>query len=189
MSDRTKAVDGERPIRTGVPEFGKFVESVQRALRLSARISEFSTAPEDADAVRALFTELTGRPVHESFSLYPPFTADWGPNISVGEQVFVNQYCMFLGHGAIDIGDRVMIGPRVTLTTGGHPVDPARRRAGITVEPITIEADVWIGASATIVPGVTVGHDSVVAAGAVVTRDVPPRTLVGGNPAVVIREL
>ena len=189
MSERTQAAGGERAIRTGVPEFGKFAESVQRALRLSAQLSEFSTAPDEADAVRALFSELTGKPVDEAFSLYPPFTADWGPNITVGERVFVNQYCMFLGHGAIDIGDRVMIGPRVTLTTAGHPVDPERRRTGITSAPITIESDVWIGASATIVPGVTIGHDSVVAAGAVVTRDVPPRTLVGGNPAKLIREL
>jgi galactoside O-acetyltransferase len=174
-------------IPTKSAEFDAFYATVRRALTLSARINVLSF--DDGAAVRALFAELIGKPVHESFSLFPPFTADYGPNIAVGERVFVNQYCMFLGHGAIDIGDRVMIGPRVTLTTAGHPVDPERRRSHITAEPITVEPDVWIGASATLVPGVTVGHGSVVAAGAVVTRDVPPRSLVGGNPARVIREL
>ena len=180
MSEVTTSKDGLRVIREGVPEFGKFGELVQRALRLSSEIGALSTSPQDADAVRALFTELTGKPVHESFSLYPPFTADWGPNITVGETVFVNQYCMFLGHGAITIGDRVMVGPRVTILTAGHPVEPERRRGAITSAPVTIGDDVWIGAAATIVPGVTIGRHSVVAAGAVVTRDVPPRTLVGG---------
>ncbi len=96
---------------------------------------------------------------------------------------------MFTGHAAIAIADQVMIANRVNLVTSGHPVEPDRRRAYITAAPITIETNVWIGTAATILPGVTIGADSVVAAGAVVTRDVPPATLVAGVPATAIREL
>ena len=186
MSERSTDA-GEYLIRNHSPEFDAFAGRVQRALRISARLSALSF--DDADAIRELFAELIGKPVAASFSLFPPFTADYGLNITVGERVFVNQECLFLGHGAIDIGDRVLIGPRVSLITAGHPVDPAQRRSFIDAEPVVVGDDVWIGAGATVVPGVTIGHDSVVAAGAVVTRDVPPRTLVGGNPARVIREL
>jgi acetyltransferase-like isoleucine patch superfamily enzyme len=96
---------------------------------------------------------------------------------------------MFTGHGAIDIADEVMIANKVNLVTAGHPVEPDKRRAYITVEPITVETNVWIGSAATVLPGVTIGSDSVVAAGAVVTHDVPPATLVAGVPAAVIRHL
>jgi acetyltransferase-like isoleucine patch superfamily enzyme len=96
---------------------------------------------------------------------------------------------MFTGHGAIDISDQVMIASKVNLVTAGHPVEPDKRRAYITAEPITIGTNVWIGAAATILPGVNIGADAVVAAGAVVTHDVPPASLVAGVPATVIRHL
>lgn len=178
---------GRYRIPTNSPEFDAFHAQVQRGMRLSSMLGEVER--DDEAAIHALFAELTGRPVPAGFRLFPPFTCDYGPNISVGERSVINHDCMFLGHGAIDVGARVLIGPRVTLTTAGHPVEPELRRAYVDAEPITIEDDVWIGAAATVVPGVRIGHDSVVAAGAVVTREVPPRTLVGGNPAAVIREL
>jgi galactoside O-acetyltransferase len=187
VNEQRPPADGRYLIPAHTPEFDAFHRNVQRALRLSARLSALTI--DDAFAIRELFAELIGKPVDESFSLFPPFTADYGLNITVGVRVFVNQECMFLGHGAIDIGDRVLIGPRVSLITAGHPFDPEQRRTSIDAEPITVGPDVWIGANATVVPGVTIGHDSVVAAAAVVTRDVPPRTLFGGNPAKVIREL
>ncbi|MGA3147133.1 MAG: DapH/DapD/GlmU-related protein [Acidimicrobiales bacterium] len=96
---------------------------------------------------------------------------------------------MITGHGPIDIADEVMMANKVNLVTAGHPVEPDKRRSYITVEPIKVEMNVWIGSAATVPPGVTIGADSVVAAGAVVTRDVPPATLVGGVPATVIRHL
>jgi acetyltransferase-like isoleucine patch superfamily enzyme len=96
---------------------------------------------------------------------------------------------MFTGHGAIDIADEVMIANKVNLVTAGHPVEPDKRRSYITVEPITIERNVWIGTAAMVLPGVTIGADSVVAAGAVVSHDVPPATLVAGVPATIIRRL
>ena len=135
------------------------------------------------------FEELIGKPVGDSFTLIPPFYADYGLNITIGRAVFIGHQCMFTGHGAIDIADEVMIANKVNLVTAGHPVEPDKRRAYITVEPITVETNVWIGTAATILPGVTIGADSVVAAGAVVTHDVPPATLVAGVPATVIRHL
>ena len=86
-------------------------------------------------------------------------------------------------------GDQVMIGPNVSILTSGHPVEPSRRRSGVVAKPVVIENNVWIGAGAIILGGVTIGENSVVAAGAVVTRDVPRDTLAGGNPARVIRSI
>jgi acetyltransferase-like isoleucine patch superfamily enzyme len=96
---------------------------------------------------------------------------------------------MFTGHGAIDIADEVMIAYKFNLVTAGHPVEPDKRRSYITVEPIAVERNVWIGIAATVLPDVTIGADSVVAAWAIVTHDVPPATLVAGVPATVIRHL
>ena len=144
--------------------------------------------PEET-SVREVFEELIGKPVGDSFNLIPPFYADYGLNITVGRAVFIGYECMFTGHGAIDIADEVMIANKVNLVTAGHPVEPDKRRSYITVEPITVERNVWIGTAATVLPGVTIGADSVVAAGAVVTHDVPPATLVAGVPATVIRHL
>jgi acetyltransferase-like isoleucine patch superfamily enzyme len=131
---------------------------------------------------------LIGKPVGDSFHLIPPSYADFGLNITIGRSVFIGYECMFTGHGAIDIADEVMIANKVNLVTAGHPVEPGMRRDFVTVEAITIERNVWIGTVATVLPGVAVGADSVVAAGAVVTHDVPPATLVAGVPATVIRQ-
>jgi acetyltransferase-like isoleucine patch superfamily enzyme len=138
--------------------------------------------------VRALFSELTGRQVDETFLLIPPFYTAGGDEIRVGRNVFVNQNCTFYDLGGLDIADDVLIGPNVSLITTGHALDPAQRRTTIG-KPIVIERNVWIAAGATVVGGVTVGENSVVAAGSVVTKDVPPNTLVGGNPARVIRSV
>ncbi|HVV42650.1 MAG TPA: sugar O-acetyltransferase [Nitrobacter sp.] len=143
----------------------------------------------DADDIRAVFSELTGSKVDETFSLIPPFYTTGGENIRVGRNVFINQNCTMYDLGGIDIGDDVMIGPNVSIITSGHPVEPSRRRDGVIAKPIAIGRNVWIAAGVTIIGGVTVGKNAVVAAGSVVTRDVPPNTLVGGNPARVIRSI
>jgi len=168
-------------------EFQAVGERIKVATRLSTELSAYCW--DEPELVHQAFEALIGKPVGESFHLIPPFYADYGLNISVGRSVFIGHGCMFTGHGAIDIADEVMISNRVSLVTAGHPVEPDLRRAYITVEPIAIERNVWIGTGATVLPGVTVGADSVVAAGAVVTHDVPPATVVGGVPAVVIRQL
>lgn len=136
-----------------------------------------------------MFSDLVGHKVDESFSLIPPFYTTGDENIRVGRNVFINQNCTMYDLGSIDIADDVMIGPNVGIITSGHPIEPSQRRASVIGKPIVIERNVWIAAGATIVGGVTVGENSVVAAGSVVTKDVPPNTLVGGNPARVIRSI
>jgi acetyltransferase-like isoleucine patch superfamily enzyme len=144
---------------------------------------------DDLDARRTLLSEIFGKPVPDSLSILPPFYCDYGLGASFGERVFINQGCFFLDLGGITIGDRVLIGPRVTLSTAGHPVELDERYDFITYAPIVIEDDVWIGAAATIAPGVTVGRGSVVGAGAVVAKDVPPLSVVTGTNVVERRRL
>lgn len=159
--------------------------NVKRAMAITAALNRLTY--DDADEVRAVFSDLIGKKVDDSFLLIPPFYTANGLDIRVGRNVFVNQNCTFYDLGGLDIGDDVMIGPNVSLITTGHPIEPSQRRAFVVAKPIVIERNVWIAAGATVIGGVTVGENSVIAAGAVVTRDVPPNTLVGGNPARVIR--
>src|SRR5580658_9706556 len=187
MPDLRKSMDESQWIRTRTPEFREFFERVKVATRLSSKLSAYCL--DEAESIQKAFEELIGKPVGASFTLIPPFYADYGLNITVGRAVFIGYECAFTGHEAIDIADEVMIAHKVNLVTAGHPVEPDQRRLSITSAPIAIETNVWIGAAATILPGVTIGADSVVAAGAVVSRDVPPATLVGGVPARVIRSL
>lgn len=161
------------------------VASVKRAMEIAPALNRLTYA--DADEIREIFSRLIGKAVDASFSLIPPFYTTGGENIRVGANVFVNQNCTMYDVGGIDIGDDVMIGPNVSLITSSHPLDPVQRRAVVIAKPIKIEKNVWIAAGATIIGGVTVGENSVVAAGAVVTRDVPANVLVAGNPARVIR--
>ena len=174
-------------IETRTQESRDLFERVKVATRLSAELS--ACCVDEGERIRELFGNLIGKPVDDSFVLIPPFYADHGLNITVGRTVFVGYECMFTGHAPIEIADEVMIANKVNLVTSGHPVEPDQRRAQITAAPIAIERNVWIGTAATILPGVTIGAGSVVAAAAVVTHDVPPATLVAGVPARVIREL
>jgi acetyltransferase-like isoleucine patch superfamily enzyme len=144
---------------------------------------------DDLDARRSVLTEIFGAPIPDSLSILPPFYSDYGLGASFGERVFINQGCFFLDYGGITIGDRVMIGPRVTLSTAGHPVEVDERYDFITHAPIVIEDDVWIGAAATVTPGVTIGYGSVVGAGAVVAKDVPPLSVVTGTSVVERKRL
>ena len=187
VPDLRKSMDESQWIRTRTPEFREFFERVKVATRLSSKLSTYCL--DEAEAIQAAFEELIGKRVGDAFTLIPPFYADYGLNITVGRAVFIGYECAFTGHAAIDIADQVMIAHKVNLVTAGHPVEPDRRRDYITAAPITIDTNVWIGAAATILPGVSIGADSVVAAGAVVTHDVPPGTVVAGVPARVIKHL
>jgi acetyltransferase-like isoleucine patch superfamily enzyme len=172
-------------IPRSTPESAAMLANVKRAMAIVSNLNRLTY--NDADEVRALFSDLIGKKVDDSFVLLPPFYTTGGPDISVGRNVFINQNCTFYDLGGLDIADDVTIGPNMSIITSGHPIEPSQRRAFVVAKPIVIERNVWIAASATIVGGVTVGENSVVAAGSVVTKDVPPNTFVGGNPAKVIR--
>ena len=177
----------EVSIDGGTPESRALYGRIQRAIGLNERLNRIPY--DDRYANRQAWIELTGTPVDETFHLIPPLYSDHGLNIRVGRNVFINQACVLNDIGGIEIGDEVMISPRVSLLTAGHPLDPGRRRRQIVAAPIAIGRNVWLGAGATVLQGVTVGPDAVVAAGAIVTRDVPPRALVAGVPARVVREI
>lgn len=161
------------------------VANTRRAMHITATMNRLTF--NDAGEVRTLFSELTGQPVDESFILIPPFFTAGGNEIRVGRNVFINQNCTFYDLGGLHIQDDVMIGPNVNIITTSHPEDPSRRRAVTIGNPIVIEKNAWIAAGVTIIGGVTIGENAVVAAGSVVTKDVPPNTLVAGNPARIIR--
>jgi acetyltransferase-like isoleucine patch superfamily enzyme len=171
------------PVRT--PESQQFVADVERAMAITPALNRLTYA--DADEVRSLFENLAGHAVGDQFRLIPPFYTDCGKNIRIGARVFISQNCTFYSLAEIVIGDDVMIGPNVNLITSEHPVTPSQRRTHLRGRPIRIENGVWVAAGATVIGGVAIGENSVVAAGSVVTRDVPANTLVGGNPAGVIR--
>jgi acetyltransferase-like isoleucine patch superfamily enzyme len=180
-------VRNEQRLRSRTPESRAFAERVQLVMNLTSRLNMLPF--DDIDARRTLLTEIFGEPVPDSLSILPPFYCDYGLGASFGERVFINQGCFFLDFGRITIGDRVLIGPRVTLSTAGHPVELDERYDFITYAPIVIEDDVWIGAAATITPGVTIGRGSVVGAGAVVAKDVPPLSVVTGTSVVERKRL
>jgi acetyltransferase-like isoleucine patch superfamily enzyme len=173
------------PRRT--PESAAMVASVRRAMAITPILNRLTF--DDADQIRAVFSDLIGAKVDESFSLIPPFYTTGGTDIHIGSNVFINQNCTMYDLGGITIGDDVMIGPNVSLITSSHPLAPSQRREHVIAKPITISRNVWIAAGATVIGGVTIGENSVVAAGSVVTKDVPANVLVGGNPARIIRAI
>lgn len=179
--DRTKIISRR------TPESAAMLASVQRAMAITAALNRLTF--NDADEVRTLFGDLIGRKVDDSFMLIPPFYTTGGTDTRVGRNVFINQNCTLYDLGGLDIADDVMIGPNVSILTSSHPLEPSQRRASVIAKPVAIERNVWIAGCVTIIGGVTIGENSVVAAGSVVTRDVPPNTLVAGNPARVIRSL
>ena len=177
----------ERRIPTRSPEWRKKFERIQLAMDLTSRLNALPSSR--LDSRYALLSELLGDPHPEKSFIHPPFYCTSGVGTQLGERASVGQACSFLDLGGITIGDRTMISPKVTLITEGHPIEPAERYDFITVAPIVIESNVWIGAAATILPGVTIGHDSVVGAGAVIAKDVPPLTVVTGPGHIVRRHL
>ena len=157
----------------------------QRARKITCEINNSYRTPEE---LRDLFSKLIGHKVDEGFGLFPPFYADYGLNIEIGKNVFINSGCCFQDQGGIEIGDDVLIGQQVVLATLNHDLNP-NDRANMQPAPIKICDKVWIGAHATILAGVTIGKGAVVAAGAVVTKDVPENTVVGGVPAKIIKTI
>ena len=157
----------------------------QEALQRTAELNGAYHTPEE---VRRIFSALTGRPVDDTFTLFPPFHTDCGKNIAVGKNVFINSGCKFQDQGGIVIDDGALIGHNVVLATLNHSL-AVRDRQDLIPGPIRIGKNAWIGSKVTILPGVTVGDGAVVAAGAVVTKDVPAYTVAGGVPARVLLPL
>lgn len=179
--DRLKA---GKPIRLDDPEYPKIQGVVDRTIELSAQLN----ASTSVDQIREQLSVIIGIKLDESTTVFVPFYTNFGRFIQIGKNVFINHACSFLDMGGITIEDDVLIGPKVNLITENHPLDPVNRRALIT-KPIVVKRKAWIGAAATILPGVTIGENAVVAAGAVVTTDVPANAIVGGVPAKVIKTL
>lgn len=157
--------------------------AAQDALRITAELNAGYRSPEE---VRALLSRLTGRTVDDSVTLFPPFYCEFGKNLTLGKDIFINMGCRFQDAGGITVGDGTLIGHGSTVVTLNHAVDPARR-ADLTPAPVVIGRKVWLGASVTITPGVTIGDGAIVGAGAVVTKDVPADAIVAGVPARLIR--
>jgi acetyltransferase-like isoleucine patch superfamily enzyme len=155
----------------------------QEAIRITMELNTKYHTPEE---VVRLMSELTGREVDESFGLFPPFNTDCGKNLILGKRVFINSGCKFQDQGGLTIGDDVLIGHNVVIATLNHAFSP-EHRGDLEPQPVRIGNRVWVCANATILPGVTIGDGAIVAAGAVVTKDVAPRTVVGGVPAKVIK--
>lgn len=178
-------MDSGNVIAGGSPVHAKMHELSQEAIRITM---EINNAYHNHDEIIALMSELTGTTVHPSFGLFPPFFTDCGKNIKIGKRVFINSGCKFQDQGGITIGDDVLIGHNCVIATLNHVMDP-ERRADMIPAPVTIGDKVWIGANATILQGVTIGEGAIIAAGAVVNKDVPPRTVVGGIPAKILKNI
>ena len=170
-------------IEGGSPAHIFMTDAAREAQRITA---EMNSGYRSAEELRALFSRLTGQPTDESFGLFPPFYTDFGKNIHVGKGVFINSGCCFQDQGGITLGDGCLIGHQVVIATLNHDLDPARR-GGMYPAPVRLGKNVWVGAHATILPGVTVGDGAVIAAGAVVTKDVPAGVVAGGVPARVLK--
>ncbi len=160
-------------------------ELAQEALKITSKLNSGYHTPNE---IRQLFCQLTGKEIDETFSVFPPFYTDCGKNLTIGKNVFFNSGCKMQDQGGITIGDGTLIGHNVVLATLNHDMQPSKR-GNMHPKPICIGKNVWIGSNATVLPGVTIGDGSIIAAGAVVTKDVPPFTVVGGVPAKIIKHI
>lgn len=167
------------------PEHRFMHKASQEAIRITMEINNSYHTP---DELRGLLSQLTGMEIDSSVKLFPPIYSDYGKNLHIGKNVFINMGCKFQDQGGIFIGNGSLIGHNCVMATINHDPDPAQR-GSMTFRPIHIGKDVWIGANVTITPGVTIGDGAIIAAGAVVTKDVEARTVVGGVPAIIIKHI
>lgn len=172
------------PIRKDDPELAAMWEVVARAIRLSPALN----AATDTDQIRRLLGELIGQEIDAGTTVFAPFYTNFGRHITLGKNVFINHACTFLDLGGITIEDDVQIGPKVNIITENHPNDPVQRKT-LLLGAVRVQRNAWLGAAATILPGVTIGENAVVAAGAVVHKDVAANTIVGGIPARLLKTI
>ena len=158
---------------------------VQRTMRLAA---EMNTGYHTEAEVRDYMRQITGSEIDETLRIFTPFHINYGKKTTFGRDCFVNFGCTFLALGGITIEDGVFIGPHCVLATEYHPENPKTRHSLLT-KPIVVKRNAWLGANVTVLAGVTIGENAIVAAGSVVTKDVPDNMVVAGSPARVIREI
>ena len=170
-------------VLVGSEMYREMMKISTEAMRITAELNKGYHTPEK---IRILFSKLIGETVDETFRLFPPFYTDFGKNIHIGKDVFINACCCFQDQGGIQIGDGTLIGHQVVLATLNHDFDPKKRK-DIIPAPIQIGENVWIGSNSVIVGGVTIGDNAIIAAGSVVTKDVDANTVVGGVPAKFIK--
>jgi acetyltransferase-like isoleucine patch superfamily enzyme len=171
-------------IASNNPEAYKLREASFATRKLLVQMNSSS----DPAAIRDLLSQITGSEIDESVAVFTPLFINYGKHTKIGKNIFINFDCVFLDLGGITIEDDVLIAPKVSLLSEGHPMPPNERQS-LVPGRIHIKKNAWIGAGATILPGVTVGENAVVAAGAVVSKDVPANTLVGGIPAKIIKTI
>lgn len=177
--------DENHPARKNPERLNFFRDLCQDTIKIQTELNSVYHTPEE---IVEIMSRLTRKKVDPTFRMFPPFYADFGKNITFGKNVFVNSGCKFQDQGGIFIGDNVLIGHNAVLATINHDLNPAMNRK-IHYAPIKICDNVWLGANVTILPGVTIGDRAVVAAGAVVTKNVEPYTVVGGLPAKIIKRI
>lgn len=151
-------------------------------------LTELNTQYHTQERRLEYMKEITGEKIADSVTISQPFYSDFGRHITFGKNIFVNQNVTFVDLGGITIEDDVLIGPGSTFITVNHLIEPKKRR-GLKVEPILIKRNAWIGANVTILPGVIIGENSIVAADSTVTKNVPNNVIVAGSPAKKIREI
>lgn len=158
----------------------------ERMLAKRRMVALNQTSPDDLEKRFKLLDEIFGIKINAWVE--PPFYFCYGRNIEIGEECFLNMGCTFIDDVKIKIGNKVAFGPGVTIATVGHPIHPDYRRL-MYGSPVTIEENCWIGANTTICPGITIGKNSVIGAGSVVTKDIPENSVAVGNPCKVIRKI
>ena len=185
LTDLLAALDAGDTVTGGSPAHATMIQTSEEALRICA---ELNRNYDGQERVRELLGQLTGQPIDESVTLFPPFTSDFGKNITIGKRVFINSGCRFQDQGGITIGDDSLIGHNAVIATLQHDIEPTRR-ADLIPFTVAIGRNVWLGANVTVLPGVTIGDDAVIGAGSVVTKDIPARTIAVGSPARVVRAI
>ncbi|MFV5684914.1 sugar O-acetyltransferase [Flavobacterium sp. GB2R13] len=166
------------------PQAYKLIEASFATKKVLVQMNNSSNPKE----IRDLLSQITDTEIDESTTVFTPFHINYGKHTKIGKNVFINFDCVFLDLGGITIEDNVLIAPKVSLLSEGHPISNEDRHSLIP-QPIHIKKNAWIGANATILPGVTIGENAIVAAGAVVSKDVPDNSIVGGVPAKFIKSI
>lgn len=175
------------PMNSLIAKGSQIFEDIHQIVAENApKIAELSGKFQTQAEIQRLLSEITQSQIDETLHVNLPLYSDFGRHLRIGKNVFINTACVFTDLGGITLEDNVLLAPRVNIITVNHPTAPKTRR-GVIVKPVIIKQNAWIGAGATILPGVTVGENAIVAAGSVVTKDVPENTIVAGVPAKIIK--